>query len=60
MNLKFLTVKQNFPRIIILKFPRLEKVLEWYNSKGYKPIKQIRLDNSEGTNIVIKGLWKKF
>ena len=56
MNLKFLTVKQNFPRIIILKFPRLEKALEWYNSKGYKPIKQIRLDNSEGTNIVIKGL----
>ena len=48
----------NFPRIIILKFPTYEKALEWYNSEEYKPIKQIRLDNSEGTNIIIKGVWK--
>ena len=47
-----------FPRIIILKFPTYEKALEWYNSEEYKPIKQIRLDNSEGTNIIIKGIWK--
>ena len=47
-----------FPRIIILKFPSYERALEWYNSKEYKPIKQIRLDNAEGTNIIIKGLWK--
>ena len=48
----------NFPRIIILKFPSYERALEWYNSEEYKPIKQIRLDNAEGTNIIIKGLWK--
>ena len=48
-----------FPRIIILKSPSYEKALEWYNSEEYKPIKQIRLDNSEGTNIIIKGVWKK-
>ena len=47
-----------FPRIIILKFPSYEKALEWYNSEEYKPIKQIRLDNSEGTNIIVKGIWK--
>ena len=47
-----------FPRIIVLKCPSYEKALEWYNSDEYKPIKQIRLDNSEGTNIVIKGIWK--
>ena len=46
----------NFPRIIILKFPSYERALEWYNSEEYKPIKQIRLDNAEGTNIIIKGL----
>ena len=45
-----------FPRIIIVKFPSYEKALEWYNSEEYKPIKQIRLDNSEGTNIIIKGI----
>ena len=46
----------NFPRIIILKFPSYERALEWYNSEEYKPIKQIRLDNAEGTNIIIRGL----
>ena len=50
--------EDNFPRIIIIKFPSYEKALEWYNSKEYKPIKQIRLDNSEGTNIIVKGIWK--
>ena len=47
-----------FPRIIILRFPSFERALEWYNSEDYKPIKQIRLDNSKGTNIIIKGIWK--
>ena len=48
-----------FPRIIILKFPSYERALEWYNSEEYKPIKQIRLDNAEGTNIIIKGFANK-
>ena len=48
--------EDNLPRIVIIKFPSYEKALEWYNSKEYKPIKQIRLDNSEGTNIIIKGV----
>ena len=48
--------EDNLPRIVIIKFPSYEKALEWYNSEEYKPIKQIRLDNSEGTNIVIKGV----
>ncbi len=45
-----------FQRIVLLKFPSYERALEWYNSEEYKPIKQIRLDNSEGTNIIIRGL----
>ena len=44
-----------FPRIIILKFPSYERALEWYNSEEYKPIKQIRLDNSVANGIIIKG-----
>ena len=46
----------DFPRIILLKFPSYERALEWYNSEEYKPVKQIRLDNAEGTNIIIRGL----
>tara|TARA_B110000116_G_C16669900_1_gene505720 strand:- start:316 stop:606 length:291 start_codon:yes stop_codon:yes gene_type:complete len=48
--------EDNFPRIVIIKFPTYEKALEWYNSDEYKPVKDIRLANSEGSNIIIKGI----
>ena len=31
------------------------KALEWYNSEEYKPVRQIRLDNSVGNFIIVKG-----
>ena len=48
--------EDNFPRIIIIKFPTYEKALEWYHSDEYKPVKDIRLQNSEGSNIIVKGV----
>ena len=44
-----------YPRTVVIKFPSYEKALEWYNSMEYKPIKQIRLDNSVANGIIIKG-----
>ena len=48
--------EDNFPRIVIIKFQTYEKALEWYNSDEYKPVKDIRLQNSEGNNIIVKGI----
>ena len=45
-----------YPRTVVIKFPSYEKALEWYNSEEYKPIKQIRLMNSIGNGIIIKGV----
>ena len=45
-----------YPRTVVIKFPSYEKALEWYNSDEYKPVKQIRLDNSFGNGIIIKGV----
>ena len=45
----------DYPRTVVIKFPSYEKALEWYNSEEYKPIKQIRLDNSVANGIIIKG-----
>ena len=53
---KSLEGEWKFGRNVVIKFPSYERALEWYNSEEYKPIKQIRLDNAEGTNIIIKGL----
>ena len=44
--------EDNYPRIILIKFPSYEKALEWYHSEDYKPIKDIRLQNSKGLNII--------
>ena len=48
--------KDNFPRIIIIKFPSYEKALKWDHSEDYKPVKDVRLANSEGSNIIVKGI----
>ena len=44
------------PRTVVIKFPTYEKALEWYNSEEYKPVKPIRLANSEANGIIIKGV----
>ncbi len=44
-----------FPRTVVIKFPTYEKALEWYQSEEYKPVRQIRLDNSVGNFIIVKG-----
>ena len=44
-----------YSRNIVIKFPSYEKALEWYNSKEYQPIKQIRLDNAKSNGIIIQG-----
>ena len=44
------------PRTVVIKFPNYEKALEWYDSEEYKPVKPIRLKNSVGNMIIIKGV----
>ena len=46
--------EDNFPRLVIIRFPSYERALEWYHSDEYKPVKDIRLQNSEGSNIIVK------
>ena len=47
--------KWKYSRNVVIKFPSYEKALEWYNSEEYKPVRQIRLDNSVGNFIIVKG-----
>ena len=53
---KVLEGNWEYPRTVVIKFPSYEKALEWYNSDEYKPIKQIRLENSIGNGIIIRGV----
>jgi uncharacterized protein (DUF1330 family) len=38
---------------IILKFPDEEHAMAWYNDPEYEKVKQIRLDNTTGGNVVL-------
>ena len=54
---KFETVlgKWNFKRNVVIKFPSVEKAREFYNSDEYKPVRKIRIENSECNLIIIEG-----
>ena len=43
-------------RTVIMEFPSKEKALEWYESREYQEIAQIRLRSSEGTMVLVEGL----
>ena len=44
------------PRIAVIRFPSVERAHEWYNSDAYRPVRQLRLDNSEGKLIIVEGV----
>ena len=48
--------KWKYSRNVVIKFPSYEKALEWYHSEEYKPIRQIRLDNADTNQIIIRGV----
>ena len=53
---KHLEGKWDYSRNVVIKFPTYEKALEWYHSEEYKPVRQIRLDNANTNQIIIKGV----
>ena len=43
-------------RMVLLKFPSRARALEFIDSAEYAPVKQMRLDNSTGSLIVLEGI----
>tara|TARA_B100001769_G_C21523131_1_gene300458 strand:- start:148 stop:435 length:288 start_codon:yes stop_codon:yes gene_type:complete len=52
---KHLEGQWDFKRNVVIKFPTYEKAIEWYNSKEYGYIKNLRLKNTDTNLIIIKG-----
>lgn len=42
-------------RIVLIKFPNYKKAEEFLNSPEYIPVKEIRLNNSKATSIIVEG-----
>tara|TARA_Y100001960_G_scaffold287691_1_gene326104 strand:+ start:925 stop:1212 length:288 start_codon:yes stop_codon:yes gene_type:complete len=55
---KFTTVlgEWKYNRNVVIKFPSYDIAINWYNSKEYLPIREIRENNSEGNVIIIEGV----
>ena len=43
-------------RMVLLKFPSRARALEFIDSTEYAPVKQMRLDNSTGSLVVLEGI----
>ena len=43
-------------RMVLLKFPSRARALEFIDSAEYAPVKQMRLDNSAGSLVVLEGI----
>ena len=42
-------------RMVLVKFPNLEKAKEWLNSPEYAEVAKMRLENSVGTFVLLEG-----
>ena len=42
-------------RIVLLKFPSMARAKAFLDSPEYAPVKQMRLDNSAGTLVIVEG-----
>ena len=42
-------------RIVLLKFPSMVKAKAFIESPEYAPVKQMRMDNSTGTLVIVEG-----
>ena len=43
-------------RMVLLKFPSRARALGFMHSKEYAPVKQMRLDNSAGSLVILEGV----
>ena len=43
-------------RVVVVKFPSLEKAMEWYESDEYAELLPIRLEASDGDMYIVEGL----
>jgi len=53
---KFLEGKWKYKRFVVIKFPSYKKALDWYNSKDYARIKDIRHKYADSNLVILKGL----
>ena len=42
-------------RIVLLKFPSMARAKGFVDSPEYAPVKQMRMDNSRGTFVIVEG-----
>ena len=42
-------------RMVLLKFPSMKQAKAFIDSPEYAPVKQMRLDNSTGTLVIVEG-----
>jgi uncharacterized protein (DUF1330 family) len=40
---------------IVIKFPTMRALSEWYDSEEYRPVRELRLKNSHSDAVIVEG-----
>ena len=43
------------PPVTVIRFPSMEQLRAWYDSEDYAPLKQLRIESSEGDFLIFEG-----
>ena len=43
-------------RVVVLEFPSMERLRQWYDSPEYVPLRELRKSASEGRFIMVQGV----
>ena len=42
-------------RLLIIRFPTMKDLSEWYDSEEYRPLRDLRLGNSQSDAVIVEG-----
>ena len=43
-------------RLVVLEFPTLEALREWYDSEEYRPLRDLRLQHARSDAVIVEGV----
>lgn len=43
-------------RLVVIEFPTIQALTEWYDSEEYRPLRELRLKNARCDAVMVQGL----
>ncbi len=54
-NLRLAEVRWGPGRLGVIKFPTMQSLSAWFDSEEYRPLRELRLENSHSDAVIVEG-----